>query len=640
VTSRPERRLAAIMVADVVGYSRMMEVDEAGTIAAVRVLRAETIEPLLTDYKGRVVKILGDGLIVEFSSVVDAVGAAVDMQKVLGAKQADLPPDRRIAFRVGINLGDVVVDGEDLLGDGVNVAARLEQLCEPGGVLVSGTGFDQLQGKIALPVEFVGEQRVKNIARPVRAYRVRLDGSPPRSWKSRGLRPRRLIFAVGALSLVLAFAGTSVWILQSDDGTFLAFPSIAVLPFRTTAGDEPARRLASGLMDNIVRDLTRYRTVDVIAHDSTAAYEGKPVDPRQVGQDLSVDYVLVGSVQRQEGQLRIIAQLLDSETAKSQWSDSWDRPVADFFAVETEISEQVAAQVVGWRGAIFQAEVKARRQIRPQDMTLYDTYLRAAEALQQFTEDSVAEAIPLLESVVKEDPQFASGWLSLASAYAVSTDFGADTEIVLPKALEAVQRALELDPMDADAHAQLGQILGTQGDLKRAEAEFETALSLNPGSADVMSTYITFASTLGHPERGAELADRAIRLDPRYPPGKTTPFGYAYLMAGRYEDALRVFERQSTESYNQYTWVFRSVSHAALGQLDEAKVWAAKTLEQHPDLTIEGLLGVPGWNDVERKFLSQAMRSAGFPLCAPGGERVSFDMTSFLPECKQTPPGT
>ncbi|MGH6883950.1 MAG: adenylate/guanylate cyclase domain-containing protein, partial [Hypericibacter sp.] len=481
------------MVADIVGYSRMIEADEAGTIAAIKKLRSDIIDPLLTEAHGRIVKLMGDGLIVEFGSVVDAVSAAVDMQNALAARQATSSPDRRIVFRIGINLGDVVVDGDDLIGDGVNVAARLEQICEPGGVLVSGTGFDQLQGKLAVPIGFVGEQRVKNIQRPIRIYRVGPGGSRM-SWVRRISRRRRLRTATAvavALAIALALAGAGLWLFGTGGSRLMANASIAVLPFENLGGDEATLRLANGLTEDIITDLARYRNVDVIARNSTAVYQGKPVDVRQVGQDLNVSYVLEGSVQRDEDRIRITAQLIDARTAGHLWSQRWDRMFADFFAVQAEISEQVAAQVVGWQGAISLAEHQTHRRTQPQDMTVYDTYLRGDEALSRFTKESVEESIPLFESVVKEAPQFAQGWTALGSAYEAMVDFGADSQIALPNALDAVRHAIELDPMDADAHALLGQLLGMQGDFKRSEAEFDIALGLNPGSADVMSAYIT-----------------------------------------------------------------------------------------------------------------------------------------------------
>jgi tetratricopeptide (TPR) repeat protein len=291
--------------------------------------------------------------------------------------------------------------------------------------------------------------------------------------------------------------------------------------------------------------------------------------------------------------------------------------------------------LVGWNGVIPADQYKARRHVQPQDMTVYDNYLRASEAIDRFTKESVAEAIPLLESAVRKEPEFADAWSALGSAYQLTTEFGADPERMLPKARGAVERAIQLDPMNADAHAAFGLILGHQGDWKRSEAEFETALALNPGSAGIMAMFSVWASAFGDPKRGADLADRSIRLNPRHPAGMTGPFSYTYIMADRYEDALHVLERQAPDNYTIYSWVFRAICNAKLGRQDEARTWMARTLEQHPTLTIEGFLGTPAWSDAERKIFTEAMRQAEFPACAMPEDR-SAAMATFLPEC-QTP---
>ena len=279
---RAERRLAAILAADIVGYSRLIEQDEAGTLAAIKALRESAIDPLLAEHKGRIVKLMGDGAIVEFASVVDAVACAVAIQKAVADRQAKTPPDRRIVFRIGVNLGDVVVEGDDLLGDGVNVAARLEQLCEPGGVLVSGTAYDHLQGRLGLPLEFTGEQQVKNIARPVRAYRVRLDGGA--GGVERGLGSLAAAPAPGCSPAAAAlFACRVRWAASGGSGRpsrRAAKPSIAVLPFDNLGGDEATGRLADGITEDIITDLARFRDLDVIARNSTEVYKGKPADVR------------------------------------------------------------------------------------------------------------------------------------------------------------------------------------------------------------------------------------------------------------------------------------------------------------------------------------------------------------------------
>jgi TolB-like protein/class 3 adenylate cyclase/cytochrome c-type biogenesis protein CcmH/NrfG len=627
-----ERRLAAVLVADVVAYSRLVEADEANTLAAIRKIRSDVFGPLLSRHHGRVVKVIGDGIIAEFGSVVDAVYCAVAVQKESAVIQADSPAERRIVLRIGVNLGDVVVEGDDLLGDGVNIAARLEQLCPPGGVLVSGTAYDQLRGKLDLPLDFAGDQRVKNISQPIRTYSVRLSGAR-RGWRLR-TRPLRRYLPVAGVAIALAIAtGAATWWFQSTEPALAAKPSIAVLPFGNIGGDETAGRFADGITEDIITDLARYRDVDVIARNSTAAYEGKPIDIRQVGRDLNVRYVLEGSVQREADQVRITAQLIDAGTAAHIWSDRWDRPVTDLFALQAEISEQVANRLLDTGGVITTAEHVAARRRSPRDLTAYELYLRGREALHEFTREGVTEAISLLKQAVEKDPTLARAWDELGAAYTISGDFGADVTTAQAEALNAAERAIALDPMDALAHAHLAHILGSQGQHQRAKAEFQRALSLNPGSADILMIYVSWAGTFESPQRAAELVDQSIRLDPNYPTWATGPFSFAYVMAERYEDALRVLSEQSPDSYTVYSWVARAVSYAMLNRSQEAKLWVTRTLEKHPNLTIEGFLADPGWPDAERAYLGKVMRRAGFPVCAKPEQLKDIKNPVRLPEC-------
>jgi TolB-like protein/class 3 adenylate cyclase/Flp pilus assembly protein TadD len=631
VTTRPERRLAAIMAADVVGYSRLMETGETATLAAINTLRAEVIDPLLSEHKGRIVKLMGDGVLVEFHSVVDAVACAVAIQSGVARHQAQAPPARRLVFRIGINLGDVVVEGDDLLGDGVNVAARLEQLCPPGGVLISGTAYDHMKGKLGLAIDFAGEQQVKNISEPIRAYSVRVEGVK-QGWHLRTRRFRRLLPMAAALLVFLALAGAGAWWLQPVE-TAAAKPSIAVLPFDNLGRDEATGRLADGLTEDIITDLSRYREMDVIARNSTAVYKDRSVDVRQVGRDLNVRYVLEGSVQRQGDQIRITAQLIDAGTGGHLWSERWDRPAEDLFAVQTEIAEQVGNRLASSRGAIPEAERAASRRDRPGNLTAYEFYLQGREALLGLTPEGSKEAIRLLTQAVEEDPTLARAWVDLANAYDQSIVFGADRDIALSAGLEAARRAVEVDPMDAWAHVSLAQMVGGMGDLARAEAEFDTALRLNPGNADIMAVYASWTIAFGKPELGAELADRVIRLNPNYPVWVGNRFRYAYFMAGRYEDALRILERQPVENYTMFGWVLRPATYAALGRTDEARVWVNDALAHYPDLTVEGFVIDQSLSGAERQRLVGTMKAAGFPICAKPDQLKEVERTVRLPEC-------
>jgi TolB-like protein/class 3 adenylate cyclase/cytochrome c-type biogenesis protein CcmH/NrfG len=632
-----ERRLAAVLAADVVAYSRMVEADEASTLAAIRRLRSDVFGPLLSRHHGRVVKVIGDGIIAEFGSVVDAVNCAVAVQKESALIQAESPADRRIVLRIGVNLGDVVVEGDDLLGDGVNIAARLEQLAPPGGILVSGTAYDQLRGKLDLPLDFAGDQRVKNISQPVRTYSVRLEGAK-RLWGLRTRSFRRYVPLTLVLLALAIAAGVALWWPQPTEQGLAGKPSIAVLPFDNIGGGETTGRFADGITEDIITDLARYREVDVIARNSTAVYKGKPVDIRQIGRDLNVRYVLEGSIQREADQVRITAQLINAQTAAHIWSDRWDRPVTDLFALQAEISDEVRRRLLETGGAITMAEHAAGRRASPKDLTSYELYLRGREAIHAWTSESVTEAKSLIKQAVEKDPNFARAWDELGVVYFVSIDFGAEPRTALADALKATERAISLDPMDALAHAHLAHILGGYGEFQRSKAEFETALRLNPGSAEILMIYSSWATGYENPQRAAEIVDRSIRLDPNYPTWATGPFSYAYVMAERYQDALRVLEGQSPDNYTVYSWVNRAVSYAMLNRSQDARLWVTKTLEKHPDLTIEGLLAGPDWLDADRAHLSKVMRKAGFPVCAKPEQLKGIQNPVRQPECAAVAP--
>jgi TolB-like protein/class 3 adenylate cyclase/tetratricopeptide (TPR) repeat protein len=631
----PERRLLAILAADVVEYSRMMEADEAGTIARLKAMRADHFDPLIAVHHGRLVKLMGDGALVAFDSVVDAVGCAADIQQALAAHSANLPEADRIVLRIGVNLGDVVVVDDDVYGDGVNIAARLEQLCEPGSVMVSGTAYDHLQGKITSPLDFVGEQHVKNIARPVRVYRLKPEGGPSRLRLFKALRRKTRPIAIVAIS-ILVLAGAGLWWLRPSAPISLR-PSIAVLPFASYGGDEATDRLADGLTEDIITDLSRQSMFDVIARSSTEVYKGKPTDVRQIGRDLNVRLVLEGSIQRQGDRIRTTAQLIDATTGAHVWSDRWDRPAGDVFAVQTEIAEQVIGQFEMLTGPIRNSELIAAKRKRPGNLTAYELNLLGVEKQLSPTRESIAESIGILTKAVEIDPAFAPAWTNLAWGHVSAIDYGGDWEASIQPAMQAAERAVELDPNDADAHSVLGHVFAMKGEFDRAKPEFETSLRLNPGSFSILIAYVGWASTFGEPNRGAELADRAIKVNPRYKPWACGSLRYAYFMAGRYEDALHVMARQTPDNYSRNAWVQRAASFAALGRAEEARTTLAEALKRYPDLTIESHVSDPGFNDAERQRLISTMKLARFPSCAKREQLSQFVKPVRLPECGALP---
>ena len=638
---RAERRLAAILAADIVGYSRLIEQDEAGTLAAIRELRAGAIDPLLAEHKGRIVKLMGDGAIVEFASIVDAVACAVAIQKAVADRQAESLPDCRIVFRIGINLGDVVVDGEDLLGDGVNVAARLEQLCEPGGVLVSGTAFDHLQGRLGLPLEFTGEQQVKNIARPVRAYRVRLDGGSA-GWRASwapSRRTQRSLLTVAAALFAVVFLGGVWWLWPSEPREK---PAIAVLPFDNLGGDEATGRLADGITEDIITDLARFRDLDVIARNSTEVYKGKPIDVRQVGRELGVGYVLEGSIQRGGDQIRVNAQLIEAASGAHVWASRWDRPTGDLFAAQDELAEQVASRLGGY-GSVAASDRAAAKRKRPEDLSAYELYLLGIEHKHQLDSANVESAQRLFDRAIAADAKLARAYVGRAWTHLILLTYGPPYDFAVNAAAAEADgaAAIGLDPQDAEAHVVHAEAMFDLGRFDQSAAEYERALQLNPSSADI-AAFAGILAFLGQPERAAELADRALRLNPNYPAFYPYYVGPAYLLANRPADAVRILEGMPAEQRSPLIYTALAAAYAMLGQERQAANAAAEVRRADPDASIEGALATT-WQfsrEKERSLFIDALSKAGLPRCAAASALADIGPTSRSPECDAERAGT
>ena len=449
-------------------------------------------------------------------------------------------------------------------------------------------------------------------------------------------RPRRppLAVIVGSLLLVFAVGAAAWWMPRAPPPS--GKPVVAVLPFDVLEEDAAARRLGNGLTEDIITDLARFPEFQVIARDSIQIYAGRSISSAEVGKALGVSFVVEGSIQCQADRLRITAQLLDAATGKHLWSDRWDRPREDLFAVQTEISEQVSNRLGGGDGMIQKAGRIAAHRKPPSNLTAYELYLLGTEKLEQINRADVEEAIKLLKRAVELDPGFARAWVELYHSYSVMTGFGADFEDNLKLAAEAAERAVMLDPSDAEAHAVLGWSFGDRNDLARAKAEFDTALRMAPNQFEILAFYACWASTFGEPQRGAEMADQAIRLNPNYAMWSTRLFASAYFMAGRYEDALRMQDRLSPENYGQWMWVYRPAALAAVGRTAEAKASVAEALKRFPELTIEGFVNLPGTNENDGRRLIETMRLAGFPACAKPEVLAGFAKPVRLPECVES----
>ena len=635
---RTVRRLAAILAADVVGYSGKIEADESSTLAALKDVRATTIDPLLGENSGRIVKTMGDGFIAEFGSVVDAVAFAVAMQKSVQERQQGTAPEKRLVFRVGINLGDVVVEGDDLLGDGVNVAARLEQICKPAGILISGTAYDQLQGKLGLPLDFTGEQQVKNINRSVRTYAVRLDGSPP-SWRRALPRyVRRGRPAIAAVLIAVGLGGGAWW--YTHRAALSSVPSIAVMPFEVAGGDAATDRLARGIANDISIDFSRLHNLDVIGSSTTEAYGSRGADVRRIAKDLNVRYVLTGAIQREGDQFRISASLQDGGTGASLWSNQWDRPSGDIFAVQNEVSDGVIS-TLGGRGLLTNLAAVSARRKGPSDLEAYDLFALGMANFNKGGEEGFAESIKLFDAAIAKDPQFGfahvkKGWAIFN--YALSTN--GDLDAAANEFERLARKAIEIDPYDAEGHAALGDKLIWWGDLAKGAVEVERALELNPSSADIMTLSAGTMSYLGRPEQGAAQCDKAYRLNSAPPPWYPAICEKDYFFTKRYQESVEATKRHDAwqGAVLLDSLVFRAAAQIEAGAAADASAATAEWKQTYPQaLPVEEYMSdyTAYSRQQEADQLVASLRKAGAPMCVPVEKLADLPKLQHLKVCDE-----
>jgi adenylate cyclase len=538
---RVERRLAAILAADVVGYSRLMGQDEAGTLARLRTHRRELIDPTIAEHKGRIVKTTGDGLLVEFPSVVEAVACALALQQGMVLRNAATQEDQRIEFRIGINLGDVIVEDDDIHGDGVNVAARLEALSETGGVCVSAIVHGQVVDRLDCAFEDIGEQSLKNIARPVRVYRIRTGHTAP---------------PVASPSLALPDK-----------------PSIAVMPFANLSGDPEQEYFADGMVEEIITALSRIRWLFVIARNSSFTYKGHAVDVKQVGRELGVRYVLEGSVRKGGGRVRITAQLIEAGAGTHLWADRFDGPLDEVF----NLQDQVAIKVAGVIEPTVQAAETARSANRPTgDLTAYDAYLRA-NAMLSASGDQILRALALLEVAIARDPNYGPA-LALAAicCFRLCADGSSeDPATDRRKGVEFGHRALRMARDDPGALANAAFALAWFGeDIGSMIAVIDRALGLNPGHARGWYISGTLRLFAGEPEIAIEHLETALRLSPRARLGTVNlHIGIAHLVSRRFDEALSklLLDIHDVEPKNPGPYRYLAACYAHMGRLDDAR---------------------------------------------------------------------
>jgi adenylate cyclase len=588
-TARVERRLAAILAADVVGYSRLMGKDEAGTLARLKAHRKELIEPLVAEHCGRIVKLTGDGVLCEFASVVDAVACAVAIQQGIADRELDVHEAERIRFRIGVNLGDVIVEGEDIYGDGVNIAARLEGLAGPEGICLSEDAYRQVKGKIKGDFVDLGRRELKNIAEPVRVYRTNLGiGTDP----------------------------SATFLPQHHDKI-----SIAVLPFTNMSRDPEQDYFSDGITEDIITELSRFRSLLVVARNSSFRYKNQVPTVQDVGRQLGVEYVVEGSVRKAGGRVRITAQLVRAETGHQVWAERYDRDMEDLFEVQDDVVRRVTATLVGR----LEDARRALSQRRPKgDLRAYDIYLRARQHFVSLSPDDNRKAVELLEAAIGIEPDLAAALALLSEVHlrAWLHGWSDDPASSLAEARRTALRAIELDEEDSRTHTALGLAYLFTGERDRSRRHFEAALRLNPNDPRVLVFYSRFAAFNGDPNLALELADRAIQLNPF---GKyNLNLGIAKFAAGRYDEAVDQLGSVRDPPLN--VLAILAASFVMLDRVDEARAISARLLAAAQAVpALRGLAGEADWReffaarwpfgDPEElaRFLA-ALRKAGLPL--------------------------
>jgi len=575
-----KRKLAAILSADVKGYSRLMGEDEDATVRTLTAYR-EVIAALIKKHRGRVVDSPGDNLLAEFASVVDAVRCAVGIQEELKVKNAELPENRKMAFRIGINLGDVIEEGDRIYGDGVNIAARVEGLAGGGGICISGTAYDHVENKLPLEYEYWGEQTVKNISKPVRVYRVRTE----------------------AEAAVPKVSGE----LELPDK-----PSIAVLPFVNMSGDPEQEYFSDGMTEEIITALSKVPRLFVIARNSTFTYKGKPVKVQKVAEDLGVRYVLEGSVRKAGDRVRITAQLIDAITGHHLWAERYDRELKNVFALQDEITMKI---LTGLQCELTEGEQACVLGKGTENYEAYVKILQGREHIYRMNREGNVLARQSFEEAITLDPEFAVAYTYLAWTYLLELLIGLSDspEQSMARAIEFAQKALALDDSLADAHALSGSIYLVQRQWEKAVAEGERSVALNPNSADNIGLLGMTLYSVGRPEEAIVLFEKATRLNPMPPDWLLENLATAYRMTGRYEEAIAEFKRVLHRNPDYLSaWLNLAVIYSMLGRGKETRAAVAQVLRLDPKFSLEHYAKTLTYkNQSESERLIDALHNAG-----------------------------
>lgn len=622
-----KRKLTAILGADVEGYSRLMGEDEESTVRTLTAYR-ELMGTLIWKHGGRVVDSPGDNVLADFASVVDAVRCAVEIQEELRSRNAELPENRRMLFRIGVNLGDVIQEGERIYGDGVNIAARIEGLAEGGGICISRTAYDQVKNKLTLGYEYLGEHNVKNIAEPVRVYRVMMEREAagkvigeerprPRQWPWVALTLIAVVaIAAGAALMWNFYLRPAPPIEEVASVEKMAFPlpdrpSIAVLPFINLSGDPEQEYFSDGITEDLITDLSKISGLFVIARNSVFVYKGKAVKIAEVGRELGVQYVLEGSVRKANDRVRITAQLVDANTGGHLWAERYDRDLKDIFALQDEVTQKIVAAL-----AVKLTEDEQERLVRKgtDSLEAYDYTLRGWDYFFRFTMEANVQAREMFERAIDLAPQYALAHSALGWTYWTQWSFGwSQDPQSLERAFELAQRATSLDDSLPEAHSLLGKVHLWKKRHELAIAELEKTIALNPNYADGLVGLGEILYFAGRPEEAIPLVKKAMRLNPRYPVWYLHNLGHAYFLAGRYEEAIATLERALNRNPNFWpAHVYITASYVELGREEEAWAEAEELLKINPHFSMErGGQRLPYRDQRVLERLGDSLRKAG-----------------------------
>jgi len=623
-----KRKLTTILSADVVGYSRLMEDNEEATIQTLSIYR-NSMSTLIEQHRGSVVDMTGDNLMAEFSSVVDAVKCAVETQKEISERNADLPENRRMLFRIGVNLGDIVEEDDRIYGDGVNVAARVEGLADAGGICISGTAYDQIAKKLPLGYEYLGEQTVKNIEKPVRVYRVLMDpeavGKVIGEKRFLGRFSRKTALAVIIVLAIIAggLIGWNIYLQQSKRVEAASLdkmayplpeePSIAVLPFTNMSEDPKQEFLCDGITDELITALSKVPDLFVISRTSTFAYKDKPVKVKQVAEELGVRYVLEGSVQRSGDRVRVIAQLIDAIAGDHLWAERYDRDLKDIFKLQDDLTIKIitALRIKLTRGE----DAKRLAGGRTENLQYIEKKFEGLSYLRKFNKESNAEAKQIYKEMIDMEPELFNAYVGLATANLMDVWLGASSSPreSLGKAIKLCNKAIALDESQDVPHAILGHIYAMMRQYDKAIEEGQRSVAINPNSADA---YVWLGMSLnyaGRPEEAIEMIKKGMRLAPFSPAYVMQNLGNAYREAGLYEEAITEYKKCiKREPNNIMGHSLLSITYAMVGRYDEAREAWSEVLKIDPNYSVEKRFKIWPYKDPEsRKQKIAAMHKAG-----------------------------